>query len=64
MFKDDVVFKDEVIMHHFIIHCNLDQRVWSVFLNMFDMQWVMPCRVANLFHQWQVGTNYVQGKIL
>ena len=44
--------KDEEIENHIMIHRYFAQRVWAYFLSMFDMQWVMPCGVADLFRQW------------
>ena len=56
--------QDEESVHHLLIHCVLSRKVWSAILKVFDMQWVMPLKVAYLFHQWRLRIKYVRMRIL
>ena len=51
-------------MHHLLIHRVFSHKVWSATLKELDMQWVMPLKVADLFHQWRMGIKYVRMRIL
>ena len=41
--------EDEETVHHLMIHCHFAHRVWSILLEMFGMEWVMPRIVEDLF---------------
>eukprot|EP00268_Persea_americana_P013605 TRINITY_DN1601_c1_g1_i5.p1 TRINITY_DN1601_c1_g1~~TRINITY_DN1601_c1_g1_i5.p1 ORF type:complete len:189 (+),score=8.84 TRINITY_DN1601_c1_g1_i5:231-797(+) len=56
--------QDEESGHHLLIHCVFAHKVWSTVLKEFDMQWVMPLKVVDLFHQWRLQTKYVRMRIL
>ena len=43
--------KEEETVHHLLIHCKFACKVWSFALNCFDMKWVMPGTVEDLFLQ-------------
>lgn len=51
-------------VHHLLIHCQSAYRVWMVIINMFEMEWVMPRIIEDLFLQQCFGCKCVQGKIL
>eukprot|EP00268_Persea_americana_P003213 TRINITY_DN10969_c0_g1_i3.p1 TRINITY_DN10969_c0_g1~~TRINITY_DN10969_c0_g1_i3.p1 ORF type:complete len:105 (+),score=13.75 TRINITY_DN10969_c0_g1_i3:312-626(+) len=38
-----------------MIHCFFASKIWAFFHNMFEVQWVMPQSVADLFCQWHLG---------
>ena len=42
---------DEETVHHLLIHCPFAHGVWSAIINMYDMNWVMPRTVEDLFIQ-------------
>eukprot|EP00268_Persea_americana_P003216 TRINITY_DN10969_c0_g1_i9.p1 TRINITY_DN10969_c0_g1~~TRINITY_DN10969_c0_g1_i9.p1 ORF type:complete len:116 (+),score=13.54 TRINITY_DN10969_c0_g1_i9:312-659(+) len=47
-----------------MIHCFFASKIWAFFHNMFEVQWVMPQSVADLFCQWHLGCKFMCGKIL
>ena len=55
---------DEETGHHLLIHCHYAYKLWTAVINLFDMEWVMPSTVADLFVQWQLGCKFVRAKIL
>eukprot|EP00268_Persea_americana_P009584 TRINITY_DN13833_c0_g1_i1.p1 TRINITY_DN13833_c0_g1~~TRINITY_DN13833_c0_g1_i1.p1 ORF type:complete len:152 (+),score=17.53 TRINITY_DN13833_c0_g1_i1:3-458(+) len=56
--------KDEEGMRHLLIHCQFAYRVWMAVINMFEMQWVMPRSVADLFIQWRLRCKFFRAWIL
>eukprot|EP00268_Persea_americana_P013258 TRINITY_DN15784_c0_g2_i1.p1 TRINITY_DN15784_c0_g2~~TRINITY_DN15784_c0_g2_i1.p1 ORF type:complete len:214 (-),score=16.90 TRINITY_DN15784_c0_g2_i1:200-841(-) len=56
--------KDEETVHHLFIHCQFACKVWYFVLQCFDVNWVMPMNVEELFLQWCFGRKGVRGKIL
>ena len=43
--------KEEETTHYLLIHCQYAYKVWMALLNFFDMNWVMPKNVDDLFFQ-------------
>ena len=56
--------KDEETVHHLLIHCQFAYRVWMVVINMFEMKWVMPRTVADLFIQWRLRSKFSRARVL
>ena len=56
--------KDEETINHLMIHCVFANKIWAFFLNMFEVQWVMPQSDYDLFCLWHLGCKFVRGKIL
>ena len=44
--------KEEETANHLLIHCQFSYKVWMAMLNFFDLSWVMPKNVGDLFLQW------------
>ncbi len=38
---------------HLLLHCSLARELWSMVFVLFDVNWVMPCHVFNLWACWQ-----------
>ena len=36
-----------------LLHCSLARELWSMVFVLFDVNWVMPCHVFNLWACWQ-----------
>ena len=51
-------------LHHLMIHCDFASKMWSAILKIFEMEWVMPRSVDDLFLHWRWGCKYGRGKIL
>ena len=56
--------KDEETVHHLLIHCNFAYRVCVVVFKLFDIEWVMPRSVEDLFLQWHLGSKSGHRNIL
>ena len=41
--------RDEKSVNHLLIHCPFAYSVWIVLINLFDVNWVMPKTVEDLF---------------
>lgn len=54
--------KDDEMVHRVLIHCDFAHRVWIAVIHMFDMKWVMPRIVEDLFIQWRLGCKFVLSK--
>jgi hypothetical protein len=37
---------------YLFLHCEVATKLWNVFLQLFGVDWVMPCRVSDA---WGVG---------
>jgi hypothetical protein len=37
---------------HLLLHCPMAWELWSMVLGLFGVQWVMPCRVLDLWAGW------------
>lgn len=52
------------MVRHFLIHFKFDYSVWMDLFARFDMHWVRPWSVDDLFHQWSFRCKFVHGGIL
>lgn len=56
--------RDEETVNHLLVHCNFAYNVWVALFARFDMQWVMPWSVAELFRRWLFRCHFTHGRIL
>eukprot|EP00268_Persea_americana_P006524 TRINITY_DN12355_c3_g1_i1.p1 TRINITY_DN12355_c3_g1~~TRINITY_DN12355_c3_g1_i1.p1 ORF type:complete len:248 (+),score=21.79 TRINITY_DN12355_c3_g1_i1:391-1134(+) len=54
----------EKTANHLLIHCTFTHKVWSSIITMFDMSWVMPVNVMELFLQWKYSGSSARGCLL
>lgn len=54
---NSMCLRDEETVNHLMIPCPFAHRVRIFFLNMFEIQWVMPGIVVDLFYQQRLGGN-------
>uniref|UniRef100_A0A2N9HVH9 Elongation factor P C-terminal domain-containing protein n=1 Tax=Fagus sylvatica TaxID=28930 RepID=A0A2N9HVH9_FAGSY len=39
---------------HLLLHCPLARELWSMVFGLFGLDWVMPCKVIQLWAAWQI----------
>jgi hypothetical protein len=39
---------------HLLLHCPLARELWSMVFGLFGVDWVMPCKVFQLWAAWQI----------
>ena len=38
---------------HLLLHCPIASKLWSLVFCLFELHWVMPLKVVELFESWQ-----------
>ena len=44
--------RNEESMDHLLLHCEVTCATWNVFFSRFELSWVMPRRVVDLYACW------------
>jgi hypothetical protein len=39
-------------INHLFLHCMVATEMWSALLQLFGVDWVMPCRVSECLESW------------
>jgi hypothetical protein len=45
--------KNKETVNHLLIHCEFTSEIWHLVLNLFEVSWVMPSNILELFHYWK-----------
>jgi hypothetical protein len=47
--------RNEQSVDHLFLHCEVTCTLWNAFFSRFQLSWVMPSSVADLFAAWWIG---------